>query len=305
MMGQFYIRQVQLLLQLLPIVHQVKNFHLKGGTAINFFIRDIPRLSVDIDLVYGLVSDRQSTLSEINRGMEFIAQTISSRYPACRIQEKRVGGCLVTLFVNNGSVTVKLEINTILRGYVFAGEEREVSKALSGRLGIDLFVTARTLSIADLYGGKICAALDRQHPRDLFDIKILLEHEGITDEIRKAFIIYLAGHDRPMSELLDPKKMDTRNVFESEFLGMTDYPVQYEELSNTFDVLLSALRTGLTSDERQFLLSIKSGDPVWDLSGVERIEQLPSLRWKLENIRRMPKEKHAMALEKLKKVLMM
>jgi predicted nucleotidyltransferase component of viral defense system len=303
MMEQMYIKQVQLLLHLLPTVSKVENFQLKGGTAINFFVRDIPRLSVDIDLVYGLISDRQTALAEINRGMELIAGTISSRYPSYRIQEKRVAGCLVTLYVTDGQAMVKLEINTILRGFVFPGEEREVSGLLSRQLGIDMFVTARILSLADLYGGKICAALDRQHPRDLFDIKILFEHEGFTDDIRRAFIIYLTGHDRPMSELLDPKRMDMRNVFESEFRGMTDYPIQFEELTNTFDVLLSTIRTVLTSDERQFLLSLKSGEPAWSLSGVEGVEHLPSLRWKLENVRRMPKEKHRIAFEKLKRTL--
>ncbi|MFB3079791.1 MAG: nucleotidyl transferase AbiEii/AbiGii toxin family protein, partial [Lysobacterales bacterium] len=70
----------------------------------------------------------------------------------------------------------------------------------------EISATANTLGVADLYGGKLCAALDRQHPRDIFDVKILMENEGITDEIRTAFVVYLASHDRPMSELLDPNK---------------------------------------------------------------------------------------------------
>ncbi len=60
------------------------------------------------------------------------------------------------------------------------------------------------LSFADLYGGKICAALDRQHPRDLFDIKLLSEARGLNEEVSQAFVIYLASHNRPMSELLSP-----------------------------------------------------------------------------------------------------
>ncbi len=53
---------------------------------------------------------------------------------------------------------------------------------------------------ADLYAGKIMAALDRRHPRDLFDVRDLLANEGIDDTLRKAFIVYLLSHNRPMGE---------------------------------------------------------------------------------------------------------
>lgn len=125
---------------------------------------------------------------------------------------------------------VTIEMNTILRGSVFPGWVGEVNRALSQRIKIDLYVTANLLSIPDLYGGKICAALDRQHPRDLFDVKVLFENEGITNDIRKAFVVYLIGHDRPMAELLAPQCLDIRNVFENEFQGMTDVPVTLKEL---------------------------------------------------------------------------
>lgn len=298
-----YLDQVRLLLQLLPAVFREKEFFLKGGTAINFFIRDIPRLSVDIDLVYGKVADRISSLSAISIGMKNMAKTIRSQIPGCQIQEKKAGEHVVSLYVNSRATLVTLETNTVLRGSVFPGQELEVSKALSQRLKMDMYVTAKTLSIPDLYGGKICAALDRQHPRDLFDIKILFENEGLTSDIRKAFIIYLACHDRPMSELLAPKFLDMRKVFDSEFQGMTENPFTYENLLDVRERLVSTISKELTGKERQFLVSIKSGEPQWDLLEIDGIDKLPALQWKLTNIRKMPKEKHKEALEKLKKIL--
>jgi predicted nucleotidyltransferase component of viral defense system len=298
-----YLDQVRLLIQLLPAVFREKEFFLKGGTAINFFVRDIPRLSVDIDLVYGKVADRTTSLNAISTGMGSIAKTIRSQISGCQIQEKRAGEHIVSLYVNLGTASVTLETNTVLRGSVFPGQEREVSRALSQRFKIDMYVTAKTLSTPDLFGGKICAALDRQHPRDLFDIKILFENEGITSDIRKAFIVYLACHDRPMSELLAPKYLDMLRVFENEFKGMTEHPVTYEELLDVRERMVSTISKDLTEQERQFLVSIKSREPQWDLLGIDGIDKLPALQWKLTNIKKIPKEKHTSALEKLKKVL--
>ncbi len=296
--------QVRLLMQLLPEVYRQKSFLLKGGTAINFFIREIPRLSVDIDLVYGAIADRSESLSAIGAGMEKIAQSIGARLPSCRIEKKRIGGHIATLLVNDGTSMVKIETNTILRGSIFPGQEREISRALSERFGMDYYVTANILSPAEVYGGKICAALDRQHPRDFFDIKILFENEGLTDDIRRAFVVYLAGHDRPMAELLEPRKTDMQRIFETEFQGMTEIAVTLKDLDLVRERLVSIIKKDLTNNERRFLISIKSGEPQWNLLGIDGIENLPALRWKLLNIGKMPRAKHKKALQKLMKLLM-
>ena len=166
-----------------------------------------------------------------------------------------------------------------------------------------LSVTARTLSVADLYGGKLCAALDRQHPRDLFDVMVLLRNEGLTDDIRKAFVVYLASHDRPMNELLDPVRKDVRQIYESEFAGMTVDEVEYKDLVDAREQLISALGQQLASEEKAFLISVKEGNPVWNLLGIAGIDKLPAIQWKLLNIRKLNKDKHAEALTRLKKKL--
>ncbi len=118
-----------------------------------------------------------------------------------------------------------------------------------------------SVSHADLYGGKICAALDRQHPRDLFDIKLLLENEGITAEVRKAFVVYLASHNRPIHEVLKPNFLDIQAIYKSDFEGMTEDNVSLIDLINTRKQLVEILNSQLTDNDRQFLLSLKMGEP--------------------------------------------
>jgi len=303
-MRRQYLDQVTLLIEMLPLIMREKVFAIKGGTAINFFVRDIPRLSIDIDLAYLPIQGRTASLETISNALKRIKGRIVSRFPAILIKEKRIaGGSTVALNVTKDNRVIAIEANTIFRGSIFSPIEREVSNALSEKLAINLFTMALTLSTADLYGGKICAALDRQHPRDLFDIMVLFENEGITDEIRKAFIVYLAGHNRPMNELLSPQRSDIRPVFANEFTGMTDSPVTCEELEATRERLVSEIENGLAPAEKNFLVSIKQGEPQWNLLGLPGIERLPALQWKLANIRRMDKAKQAYMLEKLKSAL--
>lgn len=168
----------------------------------------------------------------------------------------------------------------------------------------ELTTSINTLSFEDLYGGKICAALDRQHPRDLFDIKLLMENKGITVGIIKAFVFYLVSHDRPMVEVLDPGLKDVTKMFETEFDGMSSENVKLEDLISARSDLISKIKTSLTDEQKNFILSFKNKKPDWKLSGIEGIENYPSVKWKLMNLKKMETKKHAAAYEKLKEYLM-
>lgn len=171
----------------------------------------------------------------------------------------------------------------------------------SGRVRVDR--RSQVLSVPELYGGKICAALDRQHPRDLFDIKLLLEDEGLTDEIRKSFIVHLVSHDRPMAELLNPNFLDLKKAFTADFEGMTLVRVSPEELEEARAGLVKTIRKDMTDKECRFILSIKKGDPEWELIELEGVDRLPAVQWKLLNISRTGKAKHKQALERLQSCL--
>jgi len=112
---------------------------------------------------------------------------------------------------------------------------------------------------------------------------MLFKNEGIHTAMRKAFIVYLISHPRPMVEILNPRFRDIRPVFEKEFKGMTFENVTYENLIKTREQLVTAIKTGLTLDERQFIVSVKEGNPQWELLGIEGIENLPAVKWKLLN----------------------
>lgn len=297
-----YFKQAKLLLQVLPYLERSGHFALKGGTAINLFLRDMPRLSVDIDLTYLPINPREEALADISRSLKEVAAQIE-RVLGAKVDEKKLNGTdyTVKMTIRQTEATIKVEPNLVLRGAIYPTSQAKLCKKAEKEF--ELSVSTTILSLADIYGGKICAALDRQHPRDFFDIKLLLDNEGLTDEIRKAFVVYLASHDRPMNELLKPKWKDIKSVFEKEFKGMTLEPVDLKDLLESRDELLHLIHKGLTDAEKRFLLSLKDGEPNWDLLGLPNIERLPGLRWKLENIRQMNAKKRQEQSERLRKVL--
>lgn len=279
------------------------DFALHGGTAINFFVRDLPRLSVDIDLTYLRVSPREETLRAISEKLKMISKRIASSLPSVQIEEKAEPphNFITKLFVKKQNAIVKVEPNQVIRGSLFSCEERDLCKRAEDIF--EKFLTTKTLSFAELYGSKICAALDRQHPRDIFDIMLLLKNEGITDQVRKAFLVYLISHNRPMSELLSPNFKDMRPVFEREFSGMALFEIEYEKLVKIRKILVEEINKRITNDERSFLLSFKEKKPKWDLLGVEGAQDMPAVKWKLINLSKMNDDKHKKAVHQLKRII--
>jgi len=301
MKDSIYYRQARLLLRILPILERYPIFALKGGTAINFFIRDMPRLSVDIDLTYTPVDERETAIAAIHAALKNIGNEIERLIPNAAVIPKTAGHNLEGLSVRANGCNVKIEPNPVLRGTIYETVIMTVTPRVQEMF--EMVVTARVLDIADIYGGKICAALDRQHPRDLFDVKLLLDNEGITDAIRKSFIVHLVSHSRPMAELLNPHYQDISKVFENEFEEMPFVKVSLHELEETRDNLVQKIHKGLTDKEKQFIISIKKGAPQWDLIEVRGVDFLPAVQWKLLNISRMDRTKLKVAISKLEKAL--
>ncbi len=299
-----FFKQADLLVQVMPFVNAEACFALKGGTAINFFVRDFPRLSVDIDLVYLPVEDRPATLRGIAAALQRIATKIHRAMPGVQVREQKFSGenLLIKLTVRAaGGAEVKIEPNTVLRGSLHPTTDRSLAPRAVKEFGRS--ATMRVVSLPDLYDGKLCAALDRQHPRDLFDVHGLYQNEGITDDIRRAFVIFLASHDRPMSELLTPNRKDLKKVFADQFEGMTLDPVPLAVLEETRERLITQINADLTSAEREFLLSLKRLEPKWELLGLPGVERLSGPQWKLYNLRKMDSAKRQAAEELLRRKL--
>jgi predicted nucleotidyltransferase component of viral defense system len=298
-----YFEQAKLMLFILPIVGQEKEFALKGGTALNFFHLNMPRLSVDIDLTFLPVKPRDETLKDITNSLSRISNKVKRLFPRCRIQKLKIKDTDYTykLIIKSQSNLVKIEPNLILRGSCYP----PISKPLCKNAG-DIFkmgMEIPVLSLADLYGGKICAALDRQHPRDLFDIKLLSEAGSLNKEISQVLVVYLASHNRPMSELISPNFQDFRQAYENEFKGMSSIDVRYEELERIRNELPSLILSKLSRNERKFLLSVKMGVPDFSLLSISGLENLPAIKWKVRNILRMEPTKRFTATDKLKSIL--
>ena len=299
--NSIYYKQVLLLMQVLPFVAKQECFALKGGTAINLFIREFPRLSVDIDLVYLPMKGRDEALEEICEALDTISADLSDAFEDVGLtkvyKSKRDS---LRLIVARNSVQIKVELSPVLRGTVYESQLMEVCAAVEDEFG---YAEIPVVSLADLYAGKICAALDRQHPRDLFDVKWLLENEGLTEEIRKALLVYLVSHNRPMAELLRPQFKDISAIYTGEFANMAETDVPLEELEAVRERLVELIHLGLTDSEKQFLVSFKSRKPNWALLGLDGVSELPAAKWKQMNLAKMPDEKHKKALEKLESVL--
>ena len=152
MTAQIYADQVRLLVRAIPEIAQEEIFALKGGTAINLFVRDLPRLSVDIDLVYLPVADRESSLQAVRDGLERVAGRLERG--GRMAVERRLLPDGKRLVVQADGVTIKIEVSPVLRGTVFSPAVRSVSRAVEDRFG---FAEMQLVSEADLYAGKIAA----------------------------------------------------------------------------------------------------------------------------------------------------
>jgi predicted nucleotidyltransferase component of viral defense system len=302
-MNQIYLDTVRLLIQVAPLVFADGVFALKGGTAINLFARDMPRLSVDLDLVFpDYTLPREKALASINEAIRNSAARLTARgFLTHTIASADAGE--TKLLVRRGNVELKVEVNFVMRGTVYPVRNASLSPRASEVLLADLELPV--VSLEDMYGGKLVAAMDRQHPRDLFDCLRLFAHEGITPSIRRAFVVYLACHNRPVHEVLFPSLRDISQEYEHTFKGMTAEPVALSELIATRERLFREIQRGLDSNERKFLITFVRNQPDWNLLGIPHLAELPGILWKLHNLAQLAKlspkkfENQAEALERL------
>jgi predicted nucleotidyltransferase component of viral defense system len=211
-----YKNQVKLLLDVIPIVANESMFALFGGTAINLFVRNMPRLSVDIDLVYVPIEDDFNTgRMNIENGLSRIKTTVEKSIPRVSVTRQKDQKGDIKLNIQTPNSTIKVEVNPTGRGLISPAKKLALCNKTQEEF--DVFCSINVVSLEQLYGGKICAALDRQHPRDLFDVKYLLENEGFTDDIKRGFVYSLLCSGRPIHEVIDPNLKDERQTMKDHF----------------------------------------------------------------------------------------
>jgi len=286
-MNHAYIRTVQLLLDVAPAVFDTHTFAMKGGTAINLFVQDMPRLSVDIDVVFVPHTLRRED------ALKAIASELSAAQHRVQVLgyeaelRKTQDGTEAKMFVRSPDAEVKVEVNFVFRGTVLPPQRRSLTPAAQQLFAADIQIPV--LADAELYGSKLVAALDRQHPRDLFDVQLMLARHGWDETLLDCFVVYLAGHNRPTHEVLFPKEKPLETVFAAEFEGMTLAPVALHELLVTRQRMLTELPRALLPRHRNFLLSMLRIEPDWSLLPQAHLTELPALQWKLQNLLRLKK----------------
>ena len=291
-----YQAQVRLLMRLIPIVAREACFALKGGTAINLFVRNLPRLSVDIDLMYLPVNERPEALADIDAAMKRIKTAALAELPVARVTENVHDGAILRLLVMAEGTQVKIEVSPVLRGVVHEPSTIAVTEAVEEAFG---FAETSVVSFEDLFAGKLVAALDRQHPRDLFDVRGLLAHEGLSDDLRETFIVYLLSHNRPMGEVLSGRVKDLANEYQNGFEGMTEEVVAIEELIETQHEMIEMLIGGMPDYHREFLIGFERGEPDWSLLKIGHVAELPAIRWRQRNLDKLKPEQRSALVELL------
>jgi predicted nucleotidyltransferase component of viral defense system len=298
-MDKAYADTVRLLLAAAPEVFANDIFAMKGGSAINLFVRDMPRLSVDIDVVYRpWQTPREEALADVAGEIDAIAERLANRGMRTRKVAAKDLDDTKLLIEHQGS-QVKVEVNVVFRGTVLPVERRILTVSTAEMFGAELELPV--LATAELYGSKLVAAMDRQHPRDLFDVLQMFASDGLSDAMVECFVIYLAGHNRPIHEVLFGNDKDIADEFRNTFVGMTTDPVSLDTLLETRARLRAELPQRLTGEQRQFLRGLARADPDWSLLQCSHAAELPALRWKLANLetfrKRRPRDFESQAKE--------
>lgn len=294
-MNDIYRKQVALLIRVMPIVFKIKDFAVHGGTAINLFHRNLPRYSVDIDITYIPLEDRNTSLANINSHLSVLKTAIEKTVPGIRVIHKRD---VWKLQCTKDGTTIKIEVNGTKRGILGDTEKVQLCGKAKEEFGMSCF--ANIVSWSQLYGGKIAAALSRQHPRDLFDCRSITSDD--FDAVKNGFMLCLLGSDKPIIESLNPNPIDQRDALYNQFEGMTDDPFSHEDYQNARLNLIEIVNNGLTEEDKEFLISFEDGNPDWNKCCAGDLSEYPSVRWKLMNIAKLKyknRAKHTEGIQRL------
>ena len=276
MSNHHYHKQVALLISVIPEIALDLRFALHGGTAINLFHRDMPRLSVDVDLTYIPIEDRETSFTNISVALTNIKSTIEKRLQGSRVEHKVE---LHKLLVSHNDAIIKIEVSQIVRGALGAVTEKMLCKKAQEKF--DTFCSINIVPNGQLYGGKVCAAMDRQHPRDIFDVKHLMQREGFTKEIKEGFLFRLLSSDRSIQDVLFPNLQDQRLAMSNQFSGMSEEDFSYEEYEFVRATMIKTVQASITAADTLFILGFKDVIPDWS---IYNFEAYPSIKWKLQNL---------------------
>jgi predicted nucleotidyltransferase component of viral defense system len=274
-------------------------FVLKGGTALNLFMFDVPRLSVDLDLNYIGAEDRDTMLSEkpaIQQAVNAVCGRAGIR--VMRVPGEHAGGKWRLSYdsVMGRTGTLEIDINYVLRRPLWpyrVSDSRPVGTITATQIPV--------LDLHELAAGKLAALFSRNAGRDLFDVCTLLRASNLErSRIRLGFVIYGGANRRDWREIsLDDVRADPREV-EQQLLPMlradlaparSDIGAWSERLVVEGHRLLAGLLP-LTADEMEFLRLLNGvGEIRPEILTIDETMQSiirahPGLKWKVLNVRK-------------------
>lgn len=281
-MNPQYTKQVALLLRIIPELNKIPEFAMHGGTAINLFYHNMPRLSVDIDLTYIPFDTREKDLKNIEILLKNLSYKLQKTIPGIQIKKGLHSNEEMKLFCRNNNAEVKIEINIINRGIISRPETYTLCQAAQDHF--NLFCEMNIVPQGQFFGGKIVAALDRQHPRDLFDSKILLDKTNLTSKLMEGFLFCLFSSKRPLIEILNPNILHQETALANQFAGMSAENFTYSIFENERIRLVNAIHKSLTLQQKEMIISFAEGQPQWMY---ENWSTYPGIAWKLLNINKL------------------
>ena len=297
-MNKTYKQQVELLLKIIPTLSGIESFAIHGGTAINLYVLDLPRYSIDI--TYAPIKPREESFAEIHKNLSIIKEKVKAIIPNVIVTEKPN-----KIYCTQKGIMVKIEVSGTKRGLI---EPYEI-KTLCAKAQNEFETSnkAKIVSISQLYGGKITAALDRQHPRDLFDVKLMFDFVSDFEQVKKGVLYCLLSGDRPIIESLSPNRIDQREAIIKQFAGMTEVSFSYSDYEETREKLINFINSNLTQQDKDFLIAFEAGNDLSQLTDYQEYLQFPSVQWKLQNISKLKElnsNKHRENVRKLENYLM-
>lgn len=298
-MHEIYKKQVALLIRIMPSIYRIEDFAVHGGTAINLFHKNMPRYSVDIDLTYTRIQGREESFASIKKHLKTLKAYIEKSIPNIRVIPKYN---VLKLHCTLNGATVIIEVNGTKRGIIAPTEDIMLCQKAQEEFSMSCI--ARIVSFSELYGGKIAAALSRQHPRDLFDCKYM--EISSFDEVKKGFIFNLLGSDKPIIESLQPNRINQSPALENQFQGMSNIEFTYKDYEQAREHLISLVNNSLTKTDKEFIISFEEGNPDWSKCIAGDLSNYPSVQWKLQNIHKLKAEnlqKYRDEIQKLKDIM--
>lgn len=264
---------------------------LKGGTAINLTIFNLPRLSVDIDMDYMINNSREEMLENrevINSTIErFMFSQGYTKNPKTKNPHSLDSWIYDFMGVSGNRDNIKIEINYSLRSHVLEAEERPIiTEHFSSEYKV------KSLAPLEIYGSKLNALLSRAAARDLYDVRNMIRF-GLFDEseeemLKKCVIFYAAISAKEINKSFDTKAIDsiTKRKIKTDLLPVIKRKDDFELESSKKLVkeYISDLMM-LTKEEKKFLDRFEYGEYIPELLFndkviIDRIKNHPMALWK-------------------------